>query len=350
MDENIEVPIMKNMISILTLFLIVGGFYSSVRAQERSDNKIVDHHTHIFSPEVRTYLVENVEKLDSLQPLGIEQLINTMDRDTVSKAVVLSNAYFFSDSGEVSEEEYQTFQAENDFIARAVSEYSNRIIGFFSINPLSDSAFVEIKRNASREEFAGIKLHLANSGVDLRNNEHVKRLANIFERANAYNLGIIIHLRTHGKGYGRKDARIFVDNILSEATDIPVQIAHMAGWSGYDVATDEALRVFADRISEGELNDNIYFDLSAVIKPVSKEKELANDRSKPDWYPHQRYERLVMRLRKIGTDRILFGTDWPDWTPANYKSIIRKKLPLDKSELQTIFTNRAPWLKQLASD
>lgn len=336
---------MKKLIFIVPFFLILGGTYSSVTAQDGSDIKIVDHHTHIFSPEVRTYLEENIEGVNSLPPLGIEQLIDTMERDTVSKAVVLSNAYFFSDSGKVSEEEFKKFQAENNRIARAVSEYPDRIVGFFSINPLSDSAFVEIERNASREQFDGIKLHLANSGVDFRNNEHVKRLADIFEKANAYDLGIIIHMRTGDKAYGRKDARIFADKILLEASDIPVQIAHMAGWSGYDVATDEALGVFADRISEGELKENIYFDLSAVIKPVSNKNISTDGGAKSNWYPQQRYERLVMQLRKIGLDQILFGTDWPEWTPADYKYDIREKIPLDENELQTIFTNRAPWFK-----
>lgn len=335
---------MQRMIFALALLLIMlGSTHTSNTEQNKVASEIIDHHTHIFSPQVRQYLEDNIEGLNSLPPLGMEQLTETLVRDGVSKAVILSNAYFFSDSGKVSGEEFEDFQTENDRIAKAVSEYPEKTIGFFSINPLSDSAFVEIERNASRKEFAGIKLHLANSRVDLRDDEHVDRLAEIFKKANANNLGIVIHLRT-GESYGRKDARIFIDKILSQVPDIPVQIAHMAGWSGYDKATDEALAVFADRISKGELSDKVYFDLSAVIKSVSNESEPTADETKPDWYPQQRYERLVMQLRKIGMDRILFGTDWPEWTPSAYKSDIQNELPLDEKELQTIFTNRAPWI------
>lgn len=306
---------------------------------------LVDHHTHIFSPEARNYLEENIEGVNDLPPLGIDQLKKMMERDNVGKAVVLSNAYFFSDSGGVSEDQFKTFQSENDHVADAVSKYPDKIIGFFSINPLSDSAFVEIERNANRNKFAGIKLHLANSRVDLRNQNHVQSLAKIFDIANSYGLGIVVHMRTNGESYGRKDARIFVDEVLSKASDIPIQIAHMGGWSGYDEATDQALGLFAERIEEGDLSNQVYFDLSAVIKSVSEGKKDAGTEADSHWYPQQRYERLTERLRTIGMERILFGTDWPDWMPADYKSDIEKKLPLTESELQTIFSNKAPWVR-----
>lgn len=59
----------------------------------------------------------------------------------------------------------------------------------------------------------------------------------------------------------------------------------MAGWFGYDEATDEALMFFPDRVPKSELNDNIYFDLWAVIKSVSKEKEsTGSSGTKSGWY------------------------------------------------------------------
>lgn len=338
---------MKNLFAVITVCLtgiFTMGFTSSHENYTNSDKEnvskpdtLIDHHAHIFSPQVRKYIEDNVEGANNLPPLGIEQLIQTMERDNIGKAVVLSNAYFFSDSAEVS--------AENDRVAKAISEYSDRTIGFFGINPLSDFATDEIDRNAAREEFAGIKLHFANAGVDFQNQEHVKRLAEVFEMANSYDLGIVAHMRTTGESYGREDALIFVDEILSQAPDVPVQIAHMAGWSGYDEATDKALGVFADRIAEGKLDEQIYFDLSAVVKSVSQKEQSANEESKSQWDPQQRYERLTERLKTIGMDRLLFGTDWPEWMPADYKSDLRDKLLLTESELQTIFSNRAPWAR-----
>lgn len=306
-----------------------------------SNTQLIDHHTHIFSPQVREYLVNNVEGLSSLPPLGLNKLIGVISKDSVAKAAVLSNAYFFSEAGKTKKEDFKKVQSENKRIAKAISKYPDKLVGFFSFNPLSDSAFAVIERNANRKVFTGIKLHLANSNVDLRKDEHVERLGNIFGKADSLGLGIVIHLRTQEKSYGRKDAQVFIDSVLSKAPNVPIQIAHMAGWGGYDPSTDRALNVFVREAQRGNLGDSVYFDISAVIRGVNKEQKKAIQNS--SWYPENRYKRLVKQLRKLGTDKVLFGTDWPEWSPRDYKKDIKENLSLTKSELKEILTNRAPW-------
>lgn len=305
------------------------------------DVQLVDHHVHTFSPRDRKYLVDNIDGLDSLPPLGFEQYIEVMKEENVKKAAILSTAYFFSEKGNTTTEDFNTVQAENDRVAQSISTYPEKLIGFFSVNPLSDSSLVEIERNAAKEEFAGLKLQLANSKIDFRNEAHVSRLAEVFKKANSLEIGIVVHLRTQDKPYGKKDAKVFINDILSKAPDVPVQIAHLAGWGGYDTHTDQALSVFAKHISNNKLRDNIYFDLSAVIRPA-RSSNIDSTRNN-DWYPKNRYERVTEQLRKIGLDRVLFATDWPDWSPAEYKSDIIKKLKLTKKEQKIIFSNRAPW-------
>ena len=323
--------------------------YSDFTRQLQDDSldiKLVDHHVHIFSPRDRQYLINNVEGLDSLPPLSIEKYLAIMRASNVDKASILSSAYFFSQKDNTSEHDFNAVKSDNNWIAQSISKYPERFVGFFSINPLSDSAFVEIERNAPKKEFVGIKLQLANSRVDLRNKAHVKQLAKVFKKTNSLGLGIVVHMRTQNKPYGKQDAQVFIDKILSKAPDVPVQIAHLAGWGGYDKQTDEALNVFATRISNNNLRDNIYFDLSAIIRPVRNSNTDSTKRTKiqnPEWYPGNRYSRVTEQLRKIGLDRILFGTDWPDWSPKKYKSDIINKLELTEKEQRIIFSNRAPW-------
>ncbi|MDZ7716479.1 MAG: amidohydrolase family protein [Balneolaceae bacterium] len=315
-------------------------------AVDSLDVQLVDHHVHTFSSRDRKYLVNRIDGLDSLPPLGFEQYIEVMKEENVKKAAILSTAYFFSQKASTSKQDFKAVKSDNNWIAKSISKHPDKFVGFFSINPLSDSTFVEIERNASKEEFRGLKLQLANSKVDFRNESHVRRLAEVFKKANSLGLGIVVHLRTQDKSYGKKDAQIFIDEVLSQAPDIPVQIAHLAGWGGYDKQTDEALSVFAERISNNNLRDNIYFDLSAVIRPArnSNTDSAKTDKNQsPDWYPQNRYVQVTEQLRKIGLDRILFGTDWPEWSPGKYKSDIIKKLKLTKKEQKFIFSNRAPW-------
>jgi predicted TIM-barrel fold metal-dependent hydrolase len=311
---------------------------------------LADHHMHMFSPAVSQWLEKELD-LPHLPPLGLEEVMAVLQKDGVKKAVILSNAYFFAHSTAKQPADLQMLMAENDRLADAVAKHPNRLVGFFSIDPLAESAFPEIERCAGRRTFAGLKLQLANSEVDLRKPAHVKRLAEVFSRANALHLAIVIHLRTQRADYGREDAQIFINRVLPKAPDVSVQIAHLAGWGGYDQATDGALSAFVDRaagITRGR--DNIYFDVSAVVRAVrggGGESKTSSDSGSAgqDWWPEKRYVRLVERLRKLGLEHILFGTDWPDWTPRSYATDLEKNLPLTADELHTLLSNRAPYLK-----
>lgn len=75
----------------------------------------------------------------------------------------------------------------------------------------------------------GVKLHFANSGVDIRNPEHLAKVQKFFRAANDHKLAIVVHIRSLRRDYGRRDAEIFINDVLPVAPDIPIQIAHLAG-------------------------------------------------------------------------------------------------------------------------
>lgn len=288
--------------------------------------------------------------LDPLPPLGIQQLMPVLEKNRVRRAAILSNAYFFTSADENSKEAVQRRSTENDRIAEAASSHPERVAAFFSVNPLSDSALDVIRARSRQEAFSGLKLHLANSNLNLRDDSHVRDLAAVIALAGDLELPIVVHLRTAKNGYGAEEARVFINEVLSPAGKPTVQVAHMAGWGGFDKATDAALGVFATHSDKPAL-DNVYFDLSAVVRgaPQESKSKAASQRSeldeRPDWYPGRRYQRLVYRMRSIGMDRVLFGTDWPDWEPRGYAKDLEKQLPLTDGELCTVLTNRAPWMR-----
>lgn len=79
---------------------------------------------------------------------------------------------------------------------------------------------------------------------------------------------MIVHMRTLERAYGRRDAQIFLRDILNEAPDVLVQIAHAGGWGGFGTETDAAFAVFAEAASAGDPRlRNVYFDLSGVMYP-----------------------------------------------------------------------------------
>lgn len=94
----------------------------------------------------------------------------------------------------------------------------------------------------------GIKLHFANSNVDLRDDQHIERLKAIFREAQTLGRPIVVHMHTRRADYGAVDARRFISDVLSEAPSIHVQVAHMAGGGGsYHEGADEAMGAFVKR-------------------------------------------------------------------------------------------------------
>jgi hypothetical protein len=104
--------------------------------------------------------------------------------------------------------------------------------------------------------------------------------------ANEVRFPIVVLLRTRSKNYGASDVRAFIDSVLPAAPDVPVQIAHMAGWGGYDRDTDEALGAFIEAIRSCRLKrDDLYFDFSAVVLPRSGKLKNLTTESQGDFCP-----------------------------------------------------------------
>lgn len=300
-----------------------------------------DHHMHIRSEkaaEAWAALCEAMPPACAQLPSKpaastASSLIPLLDEAGLEGGEVLSIAYFFGfpELGDGAFNDPALVRAENQYVADQVAQYPQRLVGFFSVNPLADYAVDEVRYWAGRPGLKGLKLHLANSNVDLGNEEHLDRLAELFSLLEEKSAAAVVHLRTRSPGYGYADAAAFIDKVLVPAPKVVVQIAHMGGWGGYDEATDGAVKAFLDAFADGRLDrERIYFDLAAVPMPQTSEEQL---------------QLLGERIRQIGPDRVLFGTDWDALgTPAETMQALKKLDIVDAATWQAIFANRAPWL------
>src|SRR3954470_14545861 len=259
-----------------------------------------------------------------------DDLIAVLDEAGIRRAAVLSTAYWFGSPlmPKAAGDEYANVRAENDWTAQQAARYPGRLVVFCSFNPLKDYALQEIDRCAKIPQVKGIKLHFGNSGVDVRNPEHVEKLRQVFAAANRNRMAIVAHLWTLDKRYGREDAQILLDKILPAAPDVPVQIAHFAGGGpGY---TDEALAVYADAIAAGDpRTKNLYFDVATVA----------------DEQPAEVLRTFAKRIRQVGLQRVLFGTDLGPPMPRQSWLTFRTTVPLTDDEFKTIAGNVAPYFR-----
>ena len=315
---------------ILCGFLVV--FAMAPVASTAQPRPLVDHHQHFFGPAVTTLA-------PGAQPITATELIVLLSSAGIQRAVVLSVAYQFGNPNRPQvENEYEQVKAENDWTSQQVGRYAKRLRGFCSVNPLKSYAIDEISRCGSDPHLRyGLKLHFGNSDVDVNNREHVLQLRRVFGAANDLHMAIVVHMRSSvGKNrpYGANEARVFLNELLPAAPDVPVQIAHLAGAGGYDdPATDEALAVFVDAIGKRDPRmANVYFDVSGVA-------------GLGQWVT--KMDLIASRIRELGVGRILYGSDGAgggNLTPREAWAAFRR-LPLTQAELLTIASNIAPYLE-----
>jgi predicted TIM-barrel fold metal-dependent hydrolase len=305
---------------------------ASPTALQDDARPVADHHQHLYSPVIAPSA--------KIAPITARDLIALLDAAGIRRAVVLSQAYSFGNPNRtppVQNERARVIE-ENDWTSREVAHFPDRLVGFCGVNPLKDYALDEIARCAKDPHLkTGLKLHFANSDVDVENPQHVERLRAVFRAANQHRMAIVVHVRStlsRQRPYGAAQARAFLNDVLPASPDIPVQIAHLAGAGGYDDPTvDEALGVYADAIATRDPRTaRLYFDVSGVAG-------VGEWRGKAD--------RIATRIRQLGINRIIYGSDsavGPGRKPAEAWASFRE-LPLTQEEIRAIAANVAPYLR-----
>lgn len=269
-------------------------------------------------------------------PFSADQLVTQLDSAGIQRALVLSVAYWFgsslmpgADPDVTLAEEHARVRTENDWVASQVARHPDRLVAFCSVNPLKSYAIEEIERCGRQPGIGGLKLHLANSSVDLRKRENVEQVGRVFRAANSAALPIVVHMRPRLQPYGREDAEIFLREILPNAPDIPVQIAHLVGWGGYDDSAYQAAGAFVDAIARNDpVTKNLYFDITTIV---------FNDQ------PVETRERIATRIRQLGLSRVVYGSDQTD-PRTDWASVLRL-IPLTEREFEAIAGNVTPYLR-----
>ena len=267
------------------------------------------------------------EPVPFTEPVTADQLIQHMDDAGIERAVVLSTAYWFGRADSLRAK----LRAENDWTAAQVAKYPGRLVAFCGVNPLRDWAAAEVRRCARELKMRGVKLHFANSRVNLHDAAHVAAVRRVFATADSLGLALVVHSRTPGE-YGRAEAEIIVRELLPAAPRVVVQVAHL--WGGADLSED-ALGAFADAVSSRDPRaKNLWFDLTEIERVAGGSPE--------------RMRMLAQRIRQIGVGRVLYGSDMVivgRHPPVLAWARLRRSLPLTDAEMAVVAGNVAPYLR-----
>jgi predicted TIM-barrel fold metal-dependent hydrolase len=281
----------------------------------------VDYHQHLVSPAFAPIV--------KLPARDGKALLAELDAAGINKAVVLSVGYSFADERKKLDDPDRLTREENDWTSGQVAVSGGRLIGFCSANPLRPAALEELERCLALPGMKGVKLHLGNSGISLREPAQAARLVEVFTLAERLRVPVLVHMRARGGlNYGAEDARLFLDKIVPAAPSIEIVVAHLGGSGpGYPAQNDEVMSVFG---AAAERKDprmrNIYFDVATNVTAETTPEEAAL---------------VALRIRQVGSTRVLYGSDLspPGGSIRSGWEIFRSQVPLTSAEFGTIAAN-----------
>lgn len=181
----------------------------------------------------------------------------------------------------------------NDFVAECVRAHPDTFLGFASVDPWKgDAAVAELERAVRELGLVGLKLHPSAQAFVPTD----RRVYPIWETAAALGIPVTVHTGTTGLGAGmpgggaialEPSRPIHLDTVAADFPELTIVMAHPA-WPWQD-----------EQLAVARHKPNTWIDLSG-------------------WSPRQFAPALVRDIKGRLRERVLFGTDYPFLTHAQW--------------------------------
>ncbi|MBR5155316.1 MAG: amidohydrolase [Clostridia bacterium] len=239
---------------------------------------IIDSHCHIYPEKIAAKAVGATDKFYGVTSHGkgtVKHLMERCKSEGVDHAIVQSVA--------TTPKQVKSI---NEFIAVEVSNSNGFLTGLGTLHPDSENIAEDIEYLKSLG-LKGVKLHPDIQQFEVDN----KKLFKMYEICEKENLTMLVHTGDYRYDFSNPDRVI---NVLTNFPKLKFIGAHFGGWSVWEEAS-EKLSKFR----------NFYVDCSSSFGFSNKAD----------------FKEITLRY---GTDKVLFGTDYPMWGL--------------KDELETFFT------------
>ena len=254
---------------------------------------VVDVHVHIYPDKISERATQSIGRFYNIemdaQDGSVAKLDSSIAGSPITHCVVCSVAV-----------RPGTVESINDFIADQV-DADDRFMGFMAMHQDYEDPAAEVERAAARG-LCGIKLHPDTQAVNMDD----PRLMRVYEIAEARGLPLTIHCGDYRYDYSHPRR---LKRILHEFPNLVVDAAHFGGWS----IQDYALEFLED--------ESCFLDMSSSMRFLG---------------PRRTRELVYL----YGTDRILFGSDFPMWEPADELAAFRS-LGFSGAELEAMCWHNA---------
>lgn len=253
---------------------------------------IIDAHAHIFPDKIADRAADGISSFYNMRVRfdgTVGSLLDINRKAGVDKAIVQSVAT-------VPDQVHNI----NSFVSEQVKLHPQELIGFGALHPDFNGIEEETERIISLG-LKGIKLHPDFQQFNIDD----ECAFPIYEAAEG-RLPILFHVGDNRYDYSAP-RRLY--NVMKRFPKLTIIGAHLAGWTKWD----EAAELFS--------GSEIYADCSSSLYAMTT-------------------EHAAELIRKIGTKRVMFGTDYPMWSAAEELERFRR-LPLTDEEQQDILYRNA---------
>lgn len=274
----------------ISILLVAAMLVSTPALAQTYHGPIIDAHAHIRTGDS--------DAIRPDQPKGVAQL-----RALDAQAKIGRSALIVIGVGNPED-----VRAKNDAVLAAAEADLKHFFAIPSVNPDNgDAALVELDRLATRGARI-IKLHPSSQEFDVAS-PIVSRIA---ARAGALDLTLLFD---SFDPLDPSQVGKFVKLTMSQPNTKFI-LAHMTFHRFRETITFAMLgKMGAAR--------NVWFDLSAIV---------------PNYADSPVEAELVWTMRKVGMDRMIFGSDWPVYTPAESVAAVRR-LGLTVKEQKLVFND-----------
>ena len=91
-----------------------------------------------------------------------------------------------------------------------------------------------------------MKLHFSTSQVYLTEEEHVRNVSPLFEKAAKNEVPILLHFDNWHPKFGKQDLEILVDSILTKIPSLELRIAHFGTSGGFNEKTKKFIDAYLE--------------------------------------------------------------------------------------------------------
>ena len=236
--------------------------------------RIIDIHTHIFPERIAIKAATNIGDFYGIR-MRDDGTLNTL----LSYSGTEKIDHFVIHSVATTPEQVVSI---NNFVAESINAHPDRMTGFATLHPALDDLPGEVAR-AKAMGLKGVKLHPDFQLFSLDSPEAYK----IYEVIQD-DLPLLVH--TGDNRYNYSNPKL-VRHVMRDFPRLRLVCAHFGGYSEWNEA-EESLKGL-----------DVYVDTSSSMFLLSA-------------------ERARGLISHFGTDRVLFGSDYPMWSPTEEAKII----------------------------